>query len=246
MTGQCDDDSRLTSSRMAQHAARKKPATQQISRRLTGMQIFRQQTHQQQQQQADQHQQLQRRSKAHVDETTTATTTRQQHSSPRQKCSMAQPALSPQQQPPSSQSRATGRQITQMTGLSGLRGQVEPTVRRRRSGADQVQRASISLAPGTASSPESVRMSTRSYTMVCKTMGCEALVDRGRARIAAYRRGRLGLGPYEKGGEEDYQPGDGCGSWHCSRHYAASRFAYYQNAMAAQLRRGAGGRRRRR
>ena len=80
----------------------------------------------------------------------------------------------------------------------------------------------------------------RSYTMVCKTMGCDALVDRGRARIAAYRRGRLGLGPYEKGGEEDYQPGDGCGSWHCSRHYAASRFAYYQNAMAAQLRRGAG------
>ena len=44
VAGQCDDESRRRSSRTTQHAARKKPATQQNIRHTKVMQIFRQQT----------------------------------------------------------------------------------------------------------------------------------------------------------------------------------------------------------
>ena len=81
------------------------------------------------------------------------------------------------------------------------------------------------------------RREYNTYTMVCKRSGCSALVDRGRARMAAYKRSRIGLGPYQRTKPEPYATGDGCGSWLCSRHYSAGRFAASQRKMAAELRR---------
>lgn len=78
------------------------------------------------------------------------------------------------------------------------------------------------LGTGSAPGSEESRQRARTLTLVC--VGCGALVNRARARLAAHTAGRT-----------LFVPGDGCASRTCSCHYRPARFACSQRRMASAV-----------
>jgi hypothetical protein len=76
---------------------------------------------------------------------------------------------------------------------------------------------------GTAGSRESRRL-CRTFTMVCLKPGCEALVNRARARQLAHQAGQA-----------TYLPGVGCAGPGCAAKFRKARFAEAQRRVAAEL-----------